>query len=786
MNISRDEFIKTLIKKTEQLENTDVSEFFADLNWEKEQLFGNIYDITFSKKLCEVKENILNWLLIAFIWSEKDELMNKRISTQIQDIVPETEMLFQNIRNLLKQPDVQNPKIDFEENYMNRKYMKSIKDSQISLFDLFATEDWKKEIAQKQIIYLLKNKVSEEEFLFIEKILKKMRILSYDIEWNQIIVDVTNYLEGFILWNIRYHIKPLELKNNPNKNTLSEIRNLNDFISLELDFKNDQLEVIDINHDTKEILIKQNYQFNGVKYGNIESKYKQIEHKQYPDDKFKIKDISTDLIWFVKKYFESFLIKSNLSSLMTYCYIKDISFKTRNIIFGLTNKDLYEKTEQQFIKNKIWLFFPGFQFCYYIDNVSDKTKTEERDENKKNKTKLMDINSPISIKTDETKTLDNFYALDKNQIQWIVDIIKNGGNIAINGSTGSGKTHLTHALKNILKSELNTVYTTWEKFCNVFRGLARNYKWENNKPNNNRNSFTDSFEWIDVLIIDWIEHLWWETRGSTQNILKKILNKNPDMRLIITSKTGINNIPRTKKHKSMDGAVWYEASNILQEIKNLNLVMLQPPEEQKSKKIIENQWIAFLNKKNDLFLPRELPVGVINFLARKINPSLYEQIFESIKLNLSNNFSCEAIFMIIQNLVSEKIRPEPEEIIDIVIDSFLEWKIWKYMNLNTDVILFDKKDIMNMLNWPVKTGSFESIVLCLCVFFIKQSYNNKNYTEIWKYFNGRRDCGKLYSDAFKMIVNCKSINKIIEKDIEKFLFKTYWVGGVGGEQISIF
>jgi hypothetical protein len=32
MNISRDEFVKTLIEKTEQVENTDVAEFFADLN----------------------------------------------------------------------------------------------------------------------------------------------------------------------------------------------------------------------------------------------------------------------------------------------------------------------------------------------------------------------------------------------------------------------------------------------------------------------------------------------------------------------------------------------------------------------------------------------------------------------------------------------------------------------------------------------------------------------------------------------------------------------------------
>jgi hypothetical protein len=123
--------------------------------------------------------------------------------------------------------------------------------------------------------------------------------------------------------------------------------------------------------------------------------------------------------------------------------------------------------------------------------------------------------------------------------------------------------------------------------------------------------------------------------------------------------------------------------------------MLQPPAKEKSEKIIQDQWKRFLNKKNDLFLPMELPVGVVNFLAKKVNPSLYEQIFESIKLNSSSNFSCEELFKIIQNLVSEKIRPEPEEIIEIIIDSFANngKDISKHIALGTDITLWDKKEI---------------------------------------------------------------------------------------------
>lgn len=167
------------------------------------------------------------------------------------------------------------------------------------------------------------------------------------------------------------------------------------------------------------------------------------------------------------------------------------------------------------------------------------------------------------------------------------------------------------------------------------------------------------------------------------------------MRLVITSKMEIKNIPWKKKHKSADGAVGFESSNLFQEIKNLNLVMLQSPAKENSEKIIQDQWKRFLNKKNDLFLPMELPVGVVNFLSKKINPSLYEQIFESIKLNSSSNFSCEELFKIIQSLVSEKIRPDPEEIIEIIIDSFANngKDISKHIALGTDITLWEKKEI---------------------------------------------------------------------------------------------
>lgn len=723
MNISRDEFVKTLIEKAEQLENTNVSEFFANLNWEKEQIFWNIYDAAFSKKLCDVREKILNWILIAFIWSESEEPENKRLIDEITDIIPETKQLFTKVSHLLKQPTVENPKLQFEENYTDMQIFKEVKNSQISLFELFATENWQKELAKKHVISNLKRKLkpNEFEFEFAEKILQRNQILHYDMKENKIYVDINSISDRFVLRTLRNHLKPIEIVNNAN--SLNNVENL------------------DI--------------------------------------------IEPDFDLFIKNYFAKCVTESWMTSLLRDCKINKISMINRHIEFSIPSADMFEKIDDQ-LRDRVRLktFFPTFSFSYCLENSVDKTSNEI--EAIKVSPKIIKINSPVNIQIDETKTLDNFHSLEKNKIQWIIDLIKEGKSIAIAGSTGSGKTHLAQALKNNLKSDLNTAYTTWEKFCNVFRGLAKNYESGKDKNKNNvRNIFLDSFDWIDLLIIDWIEALWWETKGPTQNILKQILNKNPDMRLVITSKTGINNIKRTKKHKTMDGAVGYESSSIFQEIKNLNLIMLTSPQKEKSEKIIEDQWINFLRKKNDLFLPRELPVGVVNFLSRKVNPSLYEQIFESIKLNLSNDFSCDEVFRTIQNLVSEKIKPEPEEIIEIIIDSFVNngKDIAKYIALGTDITLWDKTELKERLFSEMKDDHLKNVMISLCIFFIKQSYPKKTFTEISNFFWNRKDCSKLYSGAFELLTNRKGLLKLFENNIKNFLLKTYWVDW---EQISMF
>jgi hypothetical protein len=90
--------------------------------------------------------------------------------------------LFNNINHLLKQPIVESPKLEFEEKYTETQLMRDIKNSQTSLFDLFTTRNGQAELGKSQIISILKNKLPTEKFVFIQNILKKINILSYDMK----------------------------------------------------------------------------------------------------------------------------------------------------------------------------------------------------------------------------------------------------------------------------------------------------------------------------------------------------------------------------------------------------------------------------------------------------------------------------------------------------------------------------------------------------------------------------------------------------------------------------
>ena len=101
---------------------------------------------------------------------------------EIDSIIPEIKQLFNNINHLLKQPTVESPKLEFEENYTETQLMRDIKNSQVSLFDLFTTKKGQTELVKGHIISVLKNKLPTETFVFLQNILKKINVLSYDMK----------------------------------------------------------------------------------------------------------------------------------------------------------------------------------------------------------------------------------------------------------------------------------------------------------------------------------------------------------------------------------------------------------------------------------------------------------------------------------------------------------------------------------------------------------------------------------------------------------------------------
>jgi hypothetical protein len=103
--------------------------------------------------------------------------------------------------------------------------------------------------------------------------------------------------------------------------------------------------------------------------------------------------------------------------------------------------------------------------------------------------------------------------------------------------------------------------------------------------------------------------------------------------------------------------------------------------------------------------------------------------------------------------------------------------------LGTDITLWDKKEIEWRFYSELKDDHLKKTMISFCVFFIKQSYPKKIFTEIWSYFWNRKDCSKLYNEAFEILTSRRPLINVFEGNIREFLLKTYWVGW---QQISIF
>ncbi len=130
---------------------------------------------------------------------------------------------------------------------------------------------------------------------------------------------------------------------------------------------------------------------------------------------------------------------------------------------------------------------------------------------------------PIDSQLNPKYTFDNFIEGECNRLArgagWAV--AHNPGGTAYNplmvfGGVGLGKTHLVHAIGNMIKQvnkNKTVIYVTAEKFINQFVESVKA---------NNQNDFTNFYQSLDVLIIDDIHQLSQKTR--TQEIFFTIFN----------------------------------------------------------------------------------------------------------------------------------------------------------------------------------------------------------------------------------------------------------------------
>jgi chromosomal replication initiator protein len=133
--------------------------------------------------------------------------------------------------------------------------------------------------------------------------------------------------------------------------------------------------------------------------------------------------------------------------------------------------------------------------------------------------KKMNIDSNLN----PSLTFDNFIEGDCNRLARSAGIAvanKPGGTsfnpLMIFSETGLGKTHLVHAIGNLIKQNSRTkivVYVPVEKFMNQFVDAIRN---------NSNQDFINYYQQIDVLIVDDVQFL--ENKQKTQEIFFTIFN----------------------------------------------------------------------------------------------------------------------------------------------------------------------------------------------------------------------------------------------------------------------
>ncbi|NOZ44632.1 MAG: hypothetical protein GXP45_05870 [bacterium] len=166
--------------------------------------------------------------------------------------------------------------------------------------------------------------------------------------------------------------------------------------------------------------------------------------------------------------------------------------------------------------------------------------------------------------------------------------------------------------------------------------------------------------------------------------------------------------------------------------------------------------------------------ALIQFVAESNIPlSAFEAIFRSININIDNQ-DHQSAFDIVKKMTGHEIKAQVQEIMQIMIQTFQSEKIKSLINFQK---LGGQPNIkqtqeLNYIKGEKLSSYSEGILLRACIYFIKEQYPNKNFSEINKLFH-KHNSSSLYKEIKEYFQENKALYQYLNQRIKDFLQHKY-------------
>ena len=318
-------------------------------------------------------------------------------------------------------------------------------------------------------------------------------------------------------------------------------------------------------------------------------------------------------------------------------------------------------------------------------------------------------------------TFDSFVSGDCNRISYTaaMEISDNPGSVFnplfIYGGTGTGKTHLLHAIGHMLKkNNFSSLYVSSEQFTNEFIAAIRNRKAE---------EFRYSFNHFDVLLLDDIQFL--SGKVQTQECIFHVLNDflDDNRQVVITCDRSPNDIEslNTRLMSRLEGGL---------------LADLYPPDHKTR--------LAILELKSQQ-IKSSFDLSVLNYVATNFHRNVRELEGALLRLVTYARLNKSGVDMMgVKSVLGDMIaaskqgdeRYTPGEIINAVAE---------YFSVPRDDITSPKRDL--------KTSRARHIAM-----YLLRQQNHCSLSEIGKLLGGR--------DHSTVIHGCEKISSSLSLDAQ--------------------